>query len=102
MMPLRFPRSFAPVTSLTVSTVAALVLLAPIAVSPARAQTSAQAAPTAAPPDSNVAAPQASVTTGDAPDDQSRHPEQKGLPGQAIDQVKQVAKSASHIFRRVP
>jgi len=99
---LRFHCPFAPVTSLAASAVAALVLLAPISSSPARAQTAAQAAQTTAPPDTKVAAPQASVTTGAASADQSRLPEQRGLTAKAIDRVKQVAKSASDIFSRVP
>ena len=102
MMPLRFHCPFLPVTSLAVSAVAALVLLAPISSSPVRAQITAQAAQTPAPSDSRVAAPQPFVTTGAASADQSRLPEQKGLTAKAIDKVKQVAKSASDIFSRVP
>jgi lysophospholipase L1-like esterase len=102
MTPLRFHCPFALVASLAVSAAAALVLLAPISSSPARAQTAAQAAQTAAPSDTRLAAPQASVTTGAAPADQSRRPEQKGLTAKAIDRVKQVAKSAGDIFSRVP
>jgi len=102
MMPLRFHCPFLPVTSLAVSAVAALLLLASISNSPVRAQITAQAAQTPAPSDSRVAAPQPFVTTGAASADQSRLPEQKGLTAKAIDKVKQVAKSASDIFSRVP
>jgi lysophospholipase L1-like esterase len=102
MTPLRFHCPFAPVTSLAACAVAALVLLAPISSSPARAQAAAQAAQTTAPSDTTVAAPQASITTGAASADQGRVPEQKGLTAKAIDRVKQVAKSASDIFSRVP
>src|SRR5437660_12080344 len=102
MMPLRFHCPSAPVTSLAVSAVAALMLLAPISSSTARAQIAVQAAQTAAPSDSKVAAPQPSVTIGAASADQSRLAEQKGLTAKAIDKVKPVAKSASDIFSRVP
>src|SRR4029077_9632646 len=66
-------------------------------------QSAAQAAPTAAPFDTRRApAPQSSVTTGTASADQAGPPEQKSLTAKAIDTVKQVAKSASDIFSRVP
>jgi lysophospholipase L1-like esterase len=96
---------FAPVTSLAASAVAALVLLAPVLSAPAHAQFTAQAAPTAqASPasDAKPAAPQTSVTTGAAPADRAKPPEQKSLAAKAIDRVKQVAKSANDIFSRVP
>jgi lysophospholipase L1-like esterase len=102
MTPLRSQSSFARVTPLAASAVAALALLAPASISPARAQSAAQAAPTAAPFDTRAAAPQSSVTTGTASADQTRPPEQKSLTAKAIDTVKQVAKSANDIFSRVP
>jgi lysophospholipase L1-like esterase len=73
-MSLRYLCPFSPVTSLAGCAVAALVLLTPASILPARAQAAVQAGP---------AAP-------------------KGLTAKAIDRVKQVAKSASDIFSRVP
>jgi lysophospholipase L1-like esterase len=102
MTPLRFRCPFAPNTSLAVSAVAALALLAPASISPARAQSVAQAAPTAVPSDTKAAAPQSSVTTGAASADQTKPAEQKSLTAKAIDTVKRVAKSANDIFSRVP
>ncbi len=99
MTSLRSRRPFASVTSLAAS---ALVLLAPISVSLARAQGAAQAAPTSAPSDAKAAAPQPSVTTGAASAGRASPAEPKGLTATAIDKVKQVAKSASDIFGRVP
>ncbi|MFY9956639.1 SGNH/GDSL hydrolase family protein, partial [Bradyrhizobium sp.] len=52
--------------------------------------------------DTRAAAPQSSVTMGAAPADQTKPSEQKSLTAKAIDTVKQVAKSASDIFSRVP
>jgi lysophospholipase L1-like esterase len=89
---------FARVTSLAASAVAALVLLAPVSSLPARAQASAIAATS----DVKAAAPQSSVTTGAASADQTGPAEQKSLTAKAIDKVRQVAKSASDIFSRVP
>jgi lysophospholipase L1-like esterase len=70
----RYLCPFSPVTSLAASAVAALVLLAPASIPPARAQVPDRAGPA----------------------------EPQGLTGKAIDRVKQVAKSASDIFSRVP
>jgi lysophospholipase L1-like esterase len=102
MAPLRVRYTSTRVTSLAASAVAALALLAPASISPARAQSAARGAPTAAPSDTEAAAPQPSVTTGAASADQTRPPEQKSLTAKAIDTVKQVAKSANDIFSRVP
>jgi len=70
----RYLCPFSPVTSLAASAVAALVLLAPASIPPARAQAADRAGPA----------------------------EPQGLTAKAIDRVKQVAKSASDIFSRVP
>ena len=102
MAPLRVRYTSTRVTSLAASAVAALALLAPAPISPARAQSAARGAPTAAPSDTEAAAPQPSVTTGAASADQTRPPQQKSLTAKAIDTVKQVAKSANDIFSRVP
>ena len=76
--------------------VAALVLLTPASVGPARAET-AQAAPS----DNTNAS-----TTGAAANvtsvDQANLAQQKSLAGKAIDKVKEVAKSAGDILSRVP
>ncbi len=70
---------------------------------PARAQTAAHAAvaPAQSLPAENTeaTAPPSANTTGVAP---APSPEQKSFAGKAIDTVKQVAKSASDIFGRVP
>jgi lysophospholipase L1-like esterase len=77
--------------------VAALVLLAPASVSHAGAQ-AAQAAPSdsssAAPAGGNLAGVDPVVTGATAP--------KKSLTAKAIDKVKEVAKTASDIFNRVP
>jgi lysophospholipase L1-like esterase len=80
-------------------------MLAPASTLTARAQNGGQAAQTAqptSPSDSQAATPQPSVTTGAASADQTKPPDQKSLTAKAIDTVKQVAKSASDIFSRVP
>jgi lysophospholipase L1-like esterase len=110
---------FSSVTSLAASALAALMLLAPVSSLPARAQAAAQAAPTAAPSaqttaptdtgpsdtkpsDTKTTAVQPSATTGTAPAAPASPAEQKGFTAKAVDRVKQVAKSASDIFSRVP
>jgi lysophospholipase L1-like esterase len=105
---------FSSMTSLAASALAALVLLAPVSSLPARAQAAAQAAPTAAPSAQTTApsdtrpsntkttAAQPSATTGTASAAPAGAAEQKGLTAKAVDKVKQVAKSASDIFSRVP
>jgi lysophospholipase L1-like esterase len=98
MTPLRSRYTFTRVTLLAASAVTALALLAPVSISPARAQSAARAAPS----DTKAAAPQSSVTTGAASADPTKPPEQKSLTAKAIDTVKQVAKSANDIFSRVP
>jgi lysophospholipase L1-like esterase len=101
-------------TSLAASALAALVLLVPVSSLPARAQAAAQAAQTAAPSaqttapsdtrpsDTKTTAVQPSATTGTASTAPASPAEQKSLTAKAIDKVKQVAKSASDIFSRVP
>jgi lysophospholipase L1-like esterase len=90
--------------------VAAFVLLTPALVSSARAQT-AQAAQAPQQPtlaeaaNSDSAKPSASQTTGAgnvAAVDQANPPQPKSLATKAIEKVKEVAKSASDIFSRVP
>ena len=103
-------RPFCRITSLAVPAFAALVLLTPASMLPARAQ-SAQAAQQATLSDSTKsesAKPPASQTTGVtgggnvAAVDQTKPAQQKSLTTKAIEKVKQVAKSASDIFSRVP
>ncbi|WP_456619604.1 MULTISPECIES: SGNH/GDSL hydrolase family protein [unclassified Bradyrhizobium] len=76
---------------------AALLLLTPASLAPARAQ-AAQATP--APQQTANPAPASPSQTTVA----ATHPpaEQRGITGRAIDKVKQVAKSAGDIFSRVP
>src|SRR6202140_387896 len=90
--------------------VAALVLLSPASNLPARAQ-AAQASKQATLSDSakpDSIKPPAAQTTGAAGAgnvaavDQANPPQQKSLTDKAIEKVKQVAKSASDIFSRVP
>src|ERR1700716_30752 len=108
-------RPFCRITSLAAVAVAAAMLLTPASILPARAQT-AQAAQQAtlsdtaksesAKPDS--ARPSAPQTTGAtnpgnvAAVDQASPSQQKSLTTKAIEKVKQVAKSATDIFSRVP
>jgi lysophospholipase L1-like esterase len=108
-------RPFCRITSLAAVAVAAAMLLTPASILPARAQT-AQAAQQAtlsdttksesAKPDS--AKPSAPQTTGAtnpgnvAAVDQASPSQQKSLTTKAIEKVKQVAKSATDIFSRVP
>src|SRR5229473_6792990 len=102
-------RPFYRTAALAMPAVAALVLLTPASIQPARAQ-AAQAAQTpqqtttdSTKPDSAKA--RASQTTGAgnvAAVDQANPPQQKSLTSKAIEKVKEVAKSASDIFSRVP
>ena len=101
-------RPFYRTAALAAPAVAALMLLTPASILPARAQP-AQAAHApqqttdSAKPDS--ARPPVSQTTGAgnvAAVDQANPPQQKSLTSKAIEKVKEVAKSASDIFSRVP
>jgi lysophospholipase L1-like esterase len=103
-------RPFCRAVSPAAAAMAAFVLLTPVAVSPARAQ-SAQAAhapqqPTLAEAaNSDNAKPSASQTTGAsnvAAVDPANPSQQKSLATKALEKVKEVAKSASDIFSRVP
>jgi lysophospholipase L1-like esterase len=85
-----FPCSFRSITLAA----AALALLTPVAALPAHAQVAqAQAAPAQA-----AVAPGASPSTVDP----AAPGAQKGITGRTIDKVKEVAKSATDIFSRVP
>lgn len=88
-------RPFGLSTWLVVPAAAALLMLTPVVQAPAHAQ-AAQATP--APPQAANPAPAPSQTTVAA----TSPAEQRGLTSRAIDKVKQVAKSASDIFSRVP
>jgi lysophospholipase L1-like esterase len=101
-------RPFYRTAALAAAAVAALMLLTPASILPARTQP-AQAARApqqttdGARPDS--AGPPVSQTTGAgnvAAVDQANPPQQKSLTSKAIEKVKEVAKSASDIFSRVP
>jgi lysophospholipase L1-like esterase len=109
-----FVRPFCRMTSLAAAAFAALVLLTPASILPARAQ-AAQAAQPPAPSDSakdsakdgakDGAKATASQTTGAgnvASVDQANPPQPKSLTAKAIEKVKEVAKSAGDIFSRVP
>src|SRR6478672_9428462 len=98
-------RPFCRITSLAAPAVAALVLLTPTSILPARGQ-AAQAAQTPHQTTlSDSAKPSASQTNGAgnvAAVDQANPSQPKSLTSKAIERVKQVAKSASDIFSRVP
>jgi lysophospholipase L1-like esterase len=87
--------------SLALPAVAALVLLTPVSILPARAQAAQAAASEGAKSDS--VKPPASAGAGNiAAVDQANPSQQKSLTTKAIEKVKAVAKSASDIFNRVP
>jgi lysophospholipase L1-like esterase len=81
-------RPFRQMALLVAPAVAALMLLTPLSILPARAQT-AQAA-------------QTPTSTDVSKSDSADPPLQKSLTAKAIEKVKQVAKSAGDIFSRVP
>ncbi|MBU6462153.1 MAG: SGNH/GDSL hydrolase family protein [Bradyrhizobium sp.] len=100
-----FDRPFSQTVLPAAAAVAALMLLAPVIVLPARAQAAQQPAVSGGAPGSNAAnAPAAQAgAAGPAPSlDQANPAQQKSLTTRAIEKVKQVAKSASDIFSRVP
>lgn len=91
-------RPFGLSTWLAASAAAALLMLTPVEQAPARAQ-AAQATP--APQQAASPAPASPSQTTVAATSQPPA-EQRGLTSRAIDKVKQVAKSATDIFSRVP
>ena len=99
-MRFRFP--FCRSAALAAPTAAVMMLLTPASVPGAHAQSGQQAALKDA-SKSDAAKPQEAPTTGAAssPTDQA-NPAQKSAATRAIDKVKEVAKSASDIFSRVP
>jgi lysophospholipase L1-like esterase len=99
---------FCRIQSLAVAAVAAIVLLTPVSSLPARAQAAAAAQQAAladsAKPDNTMPSPPQTTTgagNGAVPD-QANPSQPKSLTAKAIDKVKEVAKSASDIFSRVP
>ena len=101
-----FVRPFCGITPLIAPALAALVLLAPASMPPARAEVMQQAALSAVAKSDSVRASVSQTTgtaTGDATAvDQSGSPQPKSLTTKAIEKVKEVAKSAGDIFSRVP
>jgi lysophospholipase L1-like esterase len=104
-----FDRPFFAKTSVTASTFAAFVLLAPTLILPARSQAAQQSALSDSAKSDSVksesANAPASQTTGAgnvASVDQAKPSQPKSLTSKAIDRVKEVAKSAGDIFSRVP
>src|SRR5229473_3219337 len=101
-------RPFYRTAALAAPAVAALVLLTPASILPARAQPAQVARAPQQTTDSagpDGARPPVSQTTGAgnvAAVDQANPPQQKSLTSKAIEKVKEVAKSASDIFSRVP
>jgi lysophospholipase L1-like esterase len=101
---------FCRMTTLAAPAVAALMLLTPVVIVPARAQAADQHAALSdgaksEAAKSEAAKPPASQTTGTgnvAAVDPAHPSQPKSLTSKAIDTVKQVAKSASDIFSRVP
>jgi lysophospholipase L1-like esterase len=99
-----FVRPFCGIAALAVPAVAALVLLAPALMPPARAQAVQQAALSGV-AKSDSSRPPASQTIGTGnvtAVDQPGSPPAKSLTTKAIEKVKEVAQSASDIFSRVP
>jgi lysophospholipase L1-like esterase len=99
-------RPFCPSASLTLFALA-VALLTPACLSPVHAQSAPQppaqqAAALSDKAKSEAAKSQATPTTGSANVAAADPSAQKSLTGKAIDKVKQVAKSASDIFSRVP
>ncbi|OAF00576.1 GDSL family lipase [Bradyrhizobium centrolobii] len=92
-------RPFCLSTWLAAPAAAALLLLTPASLSPARAQ-AAQATPAPQQAANNPAPASQSQTTAAATTQPAA--EQRGITARAIDKVKQVAKSAGDIFGRVP
>jgi lysophospholipase L1-like esterase len=88
--------------------IAALVLLAPRLILPARAQAVQQATLSDAAKSDGVKAPAPQATGAgnagsvDQPSPSQTNPQQKSFTTRAIEKVKQAAKSASDIFSRVP
>src|ERR1700694_2584604 len=107
-----FCRPFCRITALAAPAFAALVLLTPASILPALAQPAQQATLSATAKPAGTKAdsgkPPASQTTGAtgagnvAAVDQANPSQQKSLTAKAIEKVKEVAKSASNIFSRVP
>ena len=98
-------RPFCRIASLAAPAVAALVLLTPASLLSARAQAAQQAALSDGAKPSDSAKPPASQTTGAgnvAAVDQANPAQQKSLTAKALEKVREVAKSASDIFSRVP
>lgn len=91
-------RPFGLSTWLVVPAAAALLMLTPVVQAPAHAQ-AAQATPAPPPQQAANPAPASSSQTTVAATSPA---EQRGLTSRAIDKVKQVAKSATDIFSRVP
>ncbi|WP_291862599.1 SGNH/GDSL hydrolase family protein [Bradyrhizobium sp.] len=94
-------RPFCRMATLTLPAAAALMLLTPSLVTPARAQGAQAILSDSA--RSEAAKPPAPPATGGAVAAvEPANPQQKGLAAKAIDRVKEVAKSAGDIFSRVP
>jgi lysophospholipase L1-like esterase len=85
-----------------VPSVVALLLLTPWPMLSARAQSAAQAAPSANIDKPTSAAPLPANAPSGGTTDQAALSQPRSLTAKAIDKVKQVAKSASDIFNRVP
>jgi lysophospholipase L1-like esterase len=107
MKRLSFLRPFCLTPSLTGPAIAALALLTAAAVEPAYAQAAQQAAlsetsKSESAKAENTGPATAAVGKNEPAADPTNPPAQKSLTDQAIDKVKQVAKSASDVFGRVP
>lgn len=99
-MPFAFP--FRAIAGRSLCAVAALALLAPLSVAPSRAQTGQQADQHAAlSPGARAEAAKPDAAKPAVAADPA-DPHQPGIAAQAIDRVKQVARSANDIFHRVP
>lgn len=102
---MRFAFPFCSTAGRSLCAVAALLLLAPLSVAPLRAQTGQAGAGqhAALSPGARTEAAKADAAKPAAVEADTANPQpQPGVAAKALDKVKQVAKSASDIFHRVP
>ncbi|WP_375778368.1 SGNH/GDSL hydrolase family protein [Bradyrhizobium sp. ma5] len=98
---MRFAFPFRPISGRSLCAVAALVLLAPLSIVPLCAQTGQADQHAALSPGAKTEAARGDAVKPAAIEADAANP-QPGVAAKAFDKVKQVAKSASDIFHRVP
>ncbi|MHC2255893.1 SGNH/GDSL hydrolase family protein [Bradyrhizobium embrapense] len=100
---MRFAFPFCSSVRRSLCAVAALALLAPLSVVPSRAQTGQADQHAALSSDAKPSAARSDASKGATVEADAASPQpQPGVAAKALDKVKQVAKSASDIFHRVP